>query len=73
MKVKEAYALVPITAKWCCSFGYPGQGGFDERYALENGDTLSVTNGDFNATRPFDWRVRVRKYCENGWEDYKSE
>ena len=41
----KAYDLLPADAKWSCSFGNPGQGGFTEVYRAPNGDKYEITNG----------------------------
>lgn len=44
----DVYAMLPGDAKWSCSFGYPGQGGFTEfwvsggrRWIIQNGPWCS--------------------------------
>lgn len=45
MTRKEAYAALPANAKWSCSFGYPGEGGFSERFKTPEGKRYEISNG----------------------------
>jgi hypothetical protein len=55
MTKKEAYALLPVDAKWSSSFGNPGEGGYVEYYRTPQGERWSVTNGALLSSQ-FDWR-----------------
>ncbi len=60
MTITEAYALVPESAKWRCSFGYPGQGGFRDVYATADGE-FWVSNGSWFDGGENDWFVTLRR------------
>jgi hypothetical protein len=47
MTRQQAYAQIPENAKWSCSFGYPGEGGFHEIYRTADGRKFDITNGTF--------------------------
>ena len=47
MTKKEAYDKLPPDAKWSCSFGYPGEGGFTEIYRTPDGNRFQMQNGYF--------------------------
>jgi hypothetical protein len=48
-----AYACLPRQAVWRCSFGFPGEGGFQDWYNL--GDTLWIIS---NGTYGDEWKAR---------------
>lgn len=43
----EALNQLPADAKWSCSFGYPGEGGFTEFYRQPDGTKWIITNGQW--------------------------
>lgn len=45
MTQQDAYRLLPKDAKWSCSFGNPGEGGFTEYHRTPAGDRWIVSNG----------------------------
>jgi hypothetical protein len=47
MTMTEAYAQLPADAKWSCSFGQPGNGGFEERFRQPNGTLFVISNGQW--------------------------
>ena len=55
MTLDQATDLLPTDAKWSCSFGNPGEGGFVEYYRTANGTRWIVWNGVYDASAPFDW------------------
>ena len=48
MSRNEAYSLLPADAKWSCSFGYPGEGGFTEYYRDAKGERWVIKNGPWS-------------------------
>jgi hypothetical protein len=58
----EALAKLPIDAKWRCSFGYPGNGGFVEYYRDANGNEYSITNGPWYAGD--EWNVEIKQFAQ---------
>lgn len=56
MTVEQAYDALPSDAKWSCSFGYPGEGGFTEFWRTPNGDRWVVTNGKSSIN--LEWQCR---------------
>lgn len=49
----EAFALLPVDAVWSCSFGWPGEGGFNEYYRQPDGTRWKISNGSYLGPR--DW------------------
>jgi hypothetical protein len=50
----EAREALPVDAKWSCSFGYPGNGGFAEYYRDAQGARHVITNGTYGD----EWKLR---------------
>jgi hypothetical protein len=55
----DAAAQLPADAKWSCSFGYPGEGGYSEYHRDTTGKRYVISNGKWNAIAPFDWTVKA--------------
>lgn len=60
MTYDDALDSLPADAKWSCSFGYPGEGGCNIYYRTPDGATYVVSNGAWNAVRPFKWVVEKK-------------
>ncbi len=55
----EAVQDLPYGAKWSCSFGNPGEGGYVEYYRAPNGDQWQVSNGPYHlCCWEFDWHAQ---------------
>ena len=53
----EARNALPADAKWSCSFGYPGEGGYSEYWRVD-GKRFEVSNGSGQFVfAPFVWTV----------------
>lgn len=57
MARNDAYAMLPADAAWSCSFGYPGEGGFNEYYRTASGERWIISNGPWDAF-PLDWQCK---------------
>ncbi len=44
----EAVAQLPDSAKWSCSFGYPGETGYVEYHRDQNGKRYVIENGKWS-------------------------
>lgn len=44
MTEAEAYETLPSDAKWSCSFGYPGECGYNEYHRTLSGDRYVISN-----------------------------
>jgi hypothetical protein len=53
----DAAATLPNDAKWSCSFGYPGCGGFKDCFRDSQGRLFTISNGSWDAFEPFTWSV----------------
>ena len=51
----EALDSLPADAEWSSSFGGAGVGGYAAYYRTKAGDRYVVSNGTYNAIRPFTW------------------
>jgi hypothetical protein len=52
----EAADGLPSDARWSCSFDYPGEGGYCERYRTPCGDVWQISNGSWDLLPfEFDW------------------
>ena len=40
-----------------CTFGGPGEGGYNEFYGDQDGNRYRVSNGSWSAVRPFKWTI----------------
>jgi hypothetical protein len=52
----QAAAQLPVEAKWSCSFGNPGEGGFSEHHRTPSGDLWTLSNGPYMDFAPFTWK-----------------
>lgn len=65
MTYAQAIATLPSTARWSCSFGYPGEGGFREYFHGPRPDgrpgrrTYIIGNGQWFDLRPFRFSVAI--------------
>lgn len=59
MTYEEARAQLPADAKWFASFGLPGEGGYREFHRTPDGQWWRLTNGPWDARRPFTWAVNA--------------
>ena len=55
----EAALQLPADAKWSCSFGYPGEGGYCEYFRDAQGHRFIIGNGPYDAIRPFEWSIKT--------------
>lgn len=58
MTYKEAYKALPTDAAWSCSFGYPGEGGYNEFHRTPAGERWIISNGPYDAQSPFEWTFK---------------
>lgn len=57
--ISEALQALPDDAKWSCSFGNPGEGGYTEFHRTPAGERWVVTNGPYDAMQfQFDWHCQ---------------
>lgn len=61
MGMKEAYESLPRDVVWSCSFGYPGQGGFQDWFRDTSGTIYIVKNGPYYDSSPFKWSVEIKR------------
>ena len=55
----EAIQALPYGAKWSCSFGNPGEGGYVEYYRAPDGRRWQVSNGPYYlCSFNLDWRAK---------------
>lgn len=55
MTEREAYNSLPGRAALSCSFGYPGEGGYNEFHRTPTGEVWIISNGPYDAMQPFEW------------------
>lgn len=65
MTYQDAITKVPAGAKVTSTFGNPGDGGYAEFHRAPDGRRWQITNGQWDATEPFDWAIREVPL----WED----
>lgn len=53
----EALDSLPPAAVWSSSFGGPGKAGFTEIYSMPDGTRYWVSNGQWDAPKPWTWTV----------------
>lgn len=56
MTYAQVVATLPDHAKWSCSFGNPGEGGYCEIHRDEFGNRYILTNGDWDSDGKV-WKV----------------
>ncbi|HTI81788.1 MAG TPA: hypothetical protein VL614_15170 [Acetobacteraceae bacterium] len=55
----EALKALPADAKWSCSFGNPGEGGYTEYHRTPAGERWIVSNGPYYLHPfQFDWHCQ---------------
>ena len=52
-----ARARLADDAEWTSSFGYPGEGGYCEHWRRPNGERWRISNGRWDALKPFTWTL----------------
>ena len=57
MTQTQAYDLLPANAEWSCSFGNPGEGGFNEFYRTPDGKRWIISNGSYGLFAP-EWNCQ---------------
>ena len=57
MTETQAEAALPADAKWSCSFGNAGEGGYRAYFQAPSGKRYVVANGPWDAFAPFNWSV----------------
>lgn len=58
MTYAEAMAKLPANVAWSCSFGWAGEGGCKVHFRTQAGELFVVSNGPYDALKPFDWQLK---------------
>lgn len=55
----DVLGQLPANAKWSCSFGNPGEGGYVEYHRTPDGERWIVSNGPYHLQSfEFDWHCQ---------------
>lgn len=57
MTYEQAISATDINAVITASFGYPGEGGYSEYRRTVGGRRWHISNGQWDAPKPFMWAV----------------
>lgn len=55
----DAHATLPPDSTCSAYLGNPGEGGYAERWNAPNGQAFRISNGPWNALKPFTWTVEL--------------
>ena len=53
----DAIMATPAGTRWSCSFGQPGEGGYSEYLHTPDDRCFIVSNGLWDALKPFTWTL----------------
>ncbi len=59
MTKQQAHAKLPADAKWSCSFGNPGEGGYAAYYRTKAGERWVISNGSWSDSGPYTWDCKL--------------